>query len=54
MVVLPVAVPAVAKPDVLMVAMSVDDELQVTVEVTSRELPSPKDPIAVNCCVLLG
>lgn len=49
MVVLPVPAPAVASPAVLMVAMSVDDELQVTVEVTSRVLPSPNVPVAVNC-----
>lgn len=48
-VVLPVPAPAVASPAVLMVAMFVDEELQVTVEVTSRVLPSPKVPEAVNC-----
>jgi hypothetical protein len=53
-VLLPVAVPAVASPALLMLAMLLSEELHVTVEVTSRELPSPKDPIAVNCCVLLG
>jgi hypothetical protein len=53
-VLLPVAVPAVARPELLMLAMLVSEELHVTVEVTSRELPSPNDPMAVNCCVLLG
>jgi hypothetical protein len=54
MVVLPVLAPAVANPDVLMVAMPAEEEVQVTVELTSRDVPSPKLPVAVNCCVLLG
>ncbi len=54
MVVLPVLVVAVANPELLMVAIVGEEEDQVTVDVTSREVPSPKLPVAVNCCVLLG
>jgi hypothetical protein len=53
-VVVPVVVPAVASPELLIVAMLGEDEAQVTVELTSRDVPSPKLPLAVNCCVLLG
>jgi hypothetical protein len=45
----PKVVPAVASPELLMVAMLVDDEVQVTEEVTFCWLLSPKVPVAVNC-----
>jgi hypothetical protein len=51
-VVLPVAA-AVASPEPLMVATLVDEELQVTEEVTFWLLLSPKVPVAVNCWVAL-
>src|SRR5690349_9706921 len=54
MVVEPVVAVAVASPELLMVAMVVAEDVQVTDELTSFELPSPKLPVAVNCCVLLG
>jgi hypothetical protein len=53
-VVLPSVVPAVAKPELLMVATSVADDFQVTVVLTSLLDPSPNVPVAVNCWVLLG
>jgi hypothetical protein len=51
-VVLPVAA-AVARPEPLMVATLVDDELQVTDEVMFLLVLSPKVPVAVNCWVEL-
>ena len=45
---------AVAKPDEVIVAIAGFDEVQVTVEVTSRVLPSPKTPLAENCWVPVG
>ena len=53
-VLVPVVVVAVASPELLMVAMVVAEDVQVTDEETSFEVPSPKLPVAVNCCVLLG
>jgi len=47
-VVAPVATP-VANPELLMLATFVDEELQLTDEVTSLLLLSPNAPIAVNC-----
>lgn len=51
-VVVPV-LPAVARPELLIVATFVEDEDQVTDDVTSLLELSPKVPVAVNCCVLL-
>ncbi len=45
----PKVVPAVARPELLIVAMLVDDEVQVTEELTSFWLLSPNVPVAVNC-----
>ena len=52
-VVVPVAA-AVASPELLIVATFVDEEVQVTDEVTSLLLLSPNVPVAVNCWVLLS
>lgn len=49
----PVAAP-VANPELLMVAMFVEEEVQFTEEVTSRLVPSPKAPIAMYCWVALS
>ena len=54
MVELPALAPAVAKPELLIVATFAADEVQVTEEETSFVLLSPKVPVAVNCWVLLG
>ena len=54
MVVLPTLVPAVARPELLMVAMFAEEDDHVTVEERSFVLLSPNVPVAVNCCVLLG
>jgi len=43
---------AVARPELLMVAMLGDDELHVAVPLISFVLRSPKVPVAVNCCVV--
>lgn len=51
MVVVPVLA-AVASPEELMVATPVEDEAQVTDEVTSLLELSPKVPVAENCWVL--
>ena len=53
MVVLPRAT-AVAKPLASIVATAGFEEVQVAVEVISRVLPSPKIPLAENCCVPVG
>ncbi len=53
MVVLPRAT-AVAKPLASIVATAGFEEVQVAVEVISRVLPSPKTPLAENCCVPVG
>ena len=47
-VVTPVAIP-VASPELLMVAMFSDDDVQITDEVTSRLVLSPNVPTALNC-----
>lgn len=52
-VVLPMAT-AVAKPLASIVAMAGFEEAQVTVDVMSRVLPSPKTPLAEYCCVAAG
>lgn len=52
MVVGPVLVVAVARPALLIVAMVGEDDVQLTVAVTSCVLPLPSVPVAVNCCVL--
>ena len=49
----PVAAP-VANPELLMVAIFVEEEVQFTEEVTSRLVPSPKAPIAMYCWVALS
>ena len=49
MFVVPKVVPAVARPELLMVAMLVDDDVQITEEVTFCWLLLPKVPVAVNC-----
>jgi hypothetical protein len=49
----PVATP-VANPELLMVAMFVEEELQFTEEVTSRLVLSPNAPIAMYCWVPLS
>lgn len=54
MVVLPRLVPAVASPELLMVAIFADEDDQVTVEEMSLVLLLPNVPVALNCCVLLG
>jgi hypothetical protein len=49
------AVPAatpVATPPGAIVAMAEFDEVQVTAAVSSFVVPSPKSPVAVNCCWL--
>ena len=51
MFVLPALFPAVARPELLMVAILVADEVHDTDEVMLCVLPSPKVPVAVNCCV---
>ena len=43
---------AVANPLAETVAVPTAEELQLTVEVTSLELPSEKVPVALNCCEL--
>jgi len=48
MVVLPSATP-VARPEASIVAIAGFEEVQVTVELISRVLPSPKTPLAENC-----
>ena len=48
MVVLPSAT-AVARPEASIVAIAGFEEVQVTVELISRVLPSPKTPLAENC-----
>ncbi len=53
MVVFPKATP-VTKPVLLIVAMLVDEDDQVTRELTSAWVLLPKVPVAVNCCVLVG
>lgn len=50
----PVLVPAVANPELLIVAAFAFEEDQVTDEEISFVLLSPKVPVAVNCWVLLG
>src|ERR1039458_7332400 len=45
---------AVASPAVLMVAILVADDTQVTCEVTSPVELSPNVPVAVYCCVAVG
>lgn len=52
-VVFPSATP-VASPFASIVAMAGFEDVQVTVEEISRVLPSPKEPLAENCCVALG
>jgi hypothetical protein len=42
---------ALARPDELMLATAVDEELQLAARVTSRLLPSGKVPMALNCWV---
>lgn len=51
MFVVPKVEPAVARPELLIVAMLVDDDVQVTEEVTFCWLLLPKVPVAVNCWV---
>ena len=53
MVVLPRAT-AVASPEVSMVATLVEDDSQVTCEVTSPVVLLPKVAVAVNCAVVVG
>ena len=53
-VVLPTLVPAVARPELLIVAMFAEADDHVTVDEISFVLLSPNVPVAVNCCVLLG
>ena len=53
MVVFPIAT-AVASPALLMVAMLVAEEVQVTWEVKSCVPPLPRVAVAVNCCVFPG
>ena len=54
MVVLPTVVPAVARPELLIVAMFAEEDDHVTVDERSFVRLSPNVPVAVNCCVLLG
>lgn len=53
MVVVPKAT-AVANPELSIVATPVEDEVQVTLEVTSPVLLLPKVAVALNCCVACG
>ena len=41
----------VARPVPLMLAMLLEEELQVTLELRSFDVPSLYLPVAVNCCV---
>jgi hypothetical protein len=52
-VVLPSAT-AVARPEAAIVAIAGLEEVQVAVVVMSRVVPSPKTPLAENCCVAAG
>jgi hypothetical protein len=51
MFVVPEVFAAVASPELLMVAILVEDDVQVTDDVMLCVLPSPNVPVAVNCCV---
>jgi hypothetical protein len=51
MVVVPAVFAAVASPELLMLAMFVEEELHVTDEVTLFVLLSPNVPVAENCWV---
>lgn len=53
-VVVPSVVPAVASPVVLMVAILLEEDDQVTVLVASPVVLLPKVAVAVYCCVALG
>jgi len=52
-VVLPTAT-ALASPDELMVATAGFEDVQLVLEVISLVVPSPKTPLAENCCVAFG
>lgn len=51
MFVVPDVLPAVASPELEMVAILVEDEVQVTDDVTFCVVPLPNVPVAVNCWV---